>query len=534
MTLHVAVVAAHSPAASADALTAFARRLADDVAPVLEEASGTRWAFHPEERVGLPGDEPRRPSDFLGPGSLRMVEGPYDAVVVVTDVGVISRQQHLVPGLASPVARLLVLSTRELRRSPRGEPTLSLDHEGIRWNAATLLLHLLGHTLGLEHERRGSGTIMAPFEVDTARRELPAFSGQSCRRMTRLAHDFPEREDVDEGTFSEILFHLSSAARHPWQILRTLIRSRAPLLPLHLPRLSTAAVAPAFILVFTAEIWDAGFHMTDQEVWLFAALSILASAAYLPVALSLLLPRKERRFHTEHLAVVNVAILLNVALAIIGLFVMLVLIMLLVQIFIFPPDLVREWPSLELGSATITLVDQLRIAALISSIGVLTGALAGWAREPGRPPPPGAVPAQPVALRRGPALATLRGRDHHRDGAAGPLAQRWQYPVSSWKNAARASGSTSSMKAERCDSENTPSARSPADSASSTCRQTPSGSASNREMWKSIGSYWSQMPPSLRKSGIPEGVDTPAPVIATTESASRIAPAAKRSSVSSM
>jgi hypothetical protein len=306
-----------------------------------------------------------------------MVEGPYDAVVVVTDVGIISRQQHLVPGLTSPIARFVVLSTRDFRPSRRGKSSPPLDEEGLHWNAATLLLHLLGHALGLEHEPTESGTVMEPFRIDPGRRDLPPFSDASHRRLERLGSAFPEREDVDEGTLSEVLFHLSSAVRHPWQIFRTLVRSRAPLLPLHLPRLSTAALAPAFILVFTAEIWDAGFHMTDREVWLFAAISVLAAAIYLPVALSLLLPRKERRFHTEHLAVVNVAILLNVALAVVGLFVMLMTIMLFIQLFIFPPDLVREWPSLELGSATITLVDQLRIAALISSIGVLTGALAG-------------------------------------------------------------------------------------------------------------------------------------------------------------
>lgn len=374
--VHVGVFVASSPATPVEALQACAMRMTE-VARVLDDASGMRWVFHPEEPMGLQTDEPRRPSDFLGPGSLRMVEGPYDAVVVVTDVGVISRRQHLVPGLASPVARIVVLSTRDFRLSPRGEPSRPLDDEALHWNAATLLLHLLGHTLGLEHEPHGSGTVMAPFRILPDRRQLPGFSEDARRRVERLARDFPEREDVDEGTISEVLFHLTSAARHPGRILRTLVRSRAPLLPLHLPRLTTAAVAPAFILVFTAEIWDAGFHMTDREVWLFAALSMLASAIYLPVALSLLLPKKERRFHTEHLAVVNVAILLNVALAIVGLFVMLVLVMLLVQMFIFPPDLVREWPSLELGSAEITIVDQLRIAALISSIGVLTGALAG-------------------------------------------------------------------------------------------------------------------------------------------------------------
>lgn len=377
MEIHVAVLPAPSPELRADQLSAFARRLGEDVKPALEEATGIRWVFHVEELTRLSTDDPRRPSDFLDAASLRMVEGPYDAVVVVTDVALVSQRQRVVPGLASSVGRVLVLSTRKLRLAPRGEPSLSLEAEAVRWNAATLLLHLLGHALGLDHRAEGAGTIMAPFSVDAARRSLPAFSGRSRKRLERLAADFPQREDLDEGTLSELAFHLSSAVRHPGKVLAPVWRSRAPLLPLYLPRLTTAAVAPAFILVFTAEIWDAGFHMADRDVWIFALLTVIASTVYLSMAQNLFLPHKEKRFHTEHLAVVNVAILLIVFFTVVGLFFMLVLLMLAIQVFIFPPDLVREWPSLELGSALITVADQVRIAALISTIGVLTGALAG-------------------------------------------------------------------------------------------------------------------------------------------------------------
>jgi hypothetical protein len=375
--IHVAVLPLPSPNMCADGLTAFAGRLGEDVRPALEEATGIRWVFHVQEASRLPTEVPHRPSDFLDAASLRMVEGPFDAVVVVTDVALVSRAQRVVPGLVSSVGRVLVLSTRELRVAPRGEPSPTLESGPVRWNAATLLLHLLGHALGLDHRGEPAGSVMSPFSIDPARQGLPAFSERSRGRLGRLATEFPEREDRDEGTLSELAFHLSSAARHPRKVLTPVWRSRAPLLPLYLPRLSTAAVAPAFILVFTAEIWDAGFHMTDGGVWLFALVSVLASTIYLSVAQNLFLPHKEKRFHTEHLAVVNVAILLIVLFAILGLFLMLILLMLVIQIFIFPPDLVREWPSLELGTAVITLSDQIRIAALISTIGVLTGTLAG-------------------------------------------------------------------------------------------------------------------------------------------------------------
>jgi hypothetical protein len=142
-----------------------------------------------------------------------MMEGPFDAVVVVTDVALVSRRQRVVPGLVSSVGRVLVLSARDFRVAPRGEPSLTLEAEPVRWNAATLLLHLLGHALGLDHRGEPTGSVMSPFPLDPARPSLPSFSERSRRRPGRLAAEFPEREDRDEGTLSELDSHRYTAAR---------------------------------------------------------------------------------------------------------------------------------------------------------------------------------------------------------------------------------------------------------------------------------------------------------------------------------
>jgi hypothetical protein len=70
MEIHVAVLPAPSPEMSADGLTAFARRLGEDVTPALEEATGIRWVFHVLESNRLPTDVLHRPSDFLDAASL--------------------------------------------------------------------------------------------------------------------------------------------------------------------------------------------------------------------------------------------------------------------------------------------------------------------------------------------------------------------------------------------------------------------------------------------------------------------------------
>lgn len=372
--IQVGILPVHSPYVEPDELKSFLHSVIGEVKPAMETATGQEWELVLEAPVRLSDNDSRAPTDFLDSASLRLVEGPYDAILVVTDVGLVSRKQQLVPGLASVVSRVAVLSTRDIRNGPRGQAPYELGSEPVRWNAAALLMHLLGHLLGLEHGA-SAGTVMSRFSFDPSRHELPEFTRSNLRRLRQSSFRFPEREDFDEGTLSEVSFHISSALRHPKKVLLPPIRSRALLLPLRLPRLATAAVAPALILVFTAEIWDAGFHMKNYEVWGFALLSILAATGYLVLVQHLFFPRKERRYHTEHLAVANVAVLLSILAAVVGLFTMIGLLMLGIQLFIFPPDLIREWPSLEI--VRFTMVDQLRIAALISTVGVLTGALGG-------------------------------------------------------------------------------------------------------------------------------------------------------------
>ena len=374
--IHIGVIIANSPQMTPERLQAFAAGAIELAQAPMEEASAIEWSFDLEQSIRLTADGPRPASDFLQEASLRMVDGPYDAILVVTDAAIVSRREKEVPGLASAPARVMTISTRRLRVSARGEPLHPLDSAVVLRNAAALVLHLVGHLFGLRHVNT-AGAVMEPFTFDPERGTLPEFTEDTRRRLRKMAPHFPDRHDVDEGTLSELWFHLTSALRHPSQVLLPVLRSRAPLLPLRLPRLATAAVAPALILVFTAEIWDAGFHMTNREVWTFAIFSVVASAVYLMMAQRLFLPQKEKRYNTEHLAVVNVAMALTILVAVAGMFTMLMVLMLGVQIFIFPPDLIREWPSLDLGRADIGLTDQLRIAALISTIGVLTGALGG-------------------------------------------------------------------------------------------------------------------------------------------------------------
>lgn len=354
-------------------LLAFSRQLVRDVEEELEEATGLRWNFNFTDPSQLPTDNTRRPSDFLDDATLRMAEGPYDLMLVITDVALASQKNRVEAGFTSIVSRNVIISTRKLIMTGRNKPMFSLEDEAVRLNAAALLLRLVGTIMGLR--RRNDSPVMRPFFFQEDRQKIPRFTQSEADQLQRIKDRLPERELRGGSTLETFIFHLLMAFRHPKELLRPLIRNKALFLPLSLPRLVTAAVSPSFILLFTAEIWDVGLHMDNSVAIIFPAITIMAGSFYLVSIQALFLPRKEKRVLTEHLAVANTVIYISIFLACIGLFLMVGLLMLFMETYVFPTDLIQTWPTL--NKPGVTLLDKIRLAAFISTVGVTTGALAG-------------------------------------------------------------------------------------------------------------------------------------------------------------
>ena len=374
LQVDVGILVATAPGTDPGELQSFATRAARDVVDELASVTDVSWRFFLEDPAPLPDHDRRRPSEFLDRATNRMVEGPYDLVVVVTDVPLVSSRERFVPGLASPLSRVAVVSTRRLQRASRGEPRRSLDDTAVRWNAATLLLHLVGHVLGARHRDATDG-VMAPFRFDPDRPAVPSFDVDVERSLHRMARELPAAEMRRRGPLARLGFHARCAVRNPGAIGRALVNSRAPLLPLSLPKLSTAAVAPTLVIVFSAESWDVGFHMSNLTAGLFAVASILTAALYLLFSQNLSFPRKRHDVVTEHTALVNATVFLVLVLAMLGLFALVWGIMLVIEFVVFPPNLMSSWPSLE--EPAVSVLDLVRTGAFISTIGVLSGALAG-------------------------------------------------------------------------------------------------------------------------------------------------------------
>ena len=373
--MNVGIMIANSRESDATSLQSFAQSVSDDIRSELENATTLEWIFHLTEPLLLDSNAPQRPADFLDEASLRMVEGPYDLIIVVTDVALVSRKRQMVTGLASPTSHVITVSTRRLTMTPRAEAQRSLTSQEVRLNAGSLLLALIGRLCGLKFSGADKSQVMRPFRFNHGRTQLPRFNEAEQRRLARLAYKIPERELHNSHPVIDFIFHIIMALRHPGQLLRPLWRSRAPLLPLALPGLTTAAVAPSFLLVFTAEIWDVGLGMSNFTAAFYAIISILAATVYLIKAQSLFLPRESNKILTEHLAITNTVIFSSILLACIGLFFMVGALMLFIALYIFPAGLMETWPTLEQPS--ITHGDTIRLCVFIATVGVTTGALAG-------------------------------------------------------------------------------------------------------------------------------------------------------------
>jgi len=374
VVVDVGLLVAHSPRSGGVDLAGFADRAARDVVGELASATDASWRFHAEEPEELSDYDARYPSEFLEDAALRMVKGPYDLVVVVTDVPLLSRRERRVPGLASPLGRVAVVSTRTLRLSPRDQPRRSLDDAAVRWNGAALILHQIGHVLGAGHDEGGDAA-MAPFTFDAERNGVPRFDATLSRQFRREAGRIPEEETDARGPLGRLWFYLVSVARNPGEVAAAVVRSRALALPLSLPKLSTAALVPTLVVVFSAETWDVGLNITDGTATLFAVGSILLAAVYLLFSHNLLFPRGRQQVLTEHVALVNVAVFCILVLAMVGLYLLVGVIMLTIEYVVFPPNLMTNWPSLE--DPTVGVVELVRIAGFIATIGVLSGALGG-------------------------------------------------------------------------------------------------------------------------------------------------------------
>lgn len=294
--MNIGILVEYSQKHSIGKLEKFASQLITDVKPKLENATGILWSFDITDPSQLAIEDTRRPSDFLDDTIPQMTEGPYDMMHVITDVALATVRNRVDAGFISSVACIAMISTRKLVTTGRKQAMLSLNDESVRYNAATLFLQLVGTVMGLSHTRKGRSKIMSIFEFKPVRKSVPAFTQAEIDQLQRNKERLPERQLRGGSGLESFIFHVLMALRHPKQLFRPLLRNKAILLPLSLPKLVTAVVSPSFILLFTAEIWDVGINMPNSVAIMFAVMSIMGPAfIWLPYS-HFFYPGKKKEF----------------------------------------------------------------------------------------------------------------------------------------------------------------------------------------------------------------------------------------------
>lgn len=370
--LKAGVLIVHLPDSDPEPLRRMAEQLVRHAEAEVEAATGAAWDFAVPLPLTLDEGGVHREGDFLSKAMTTMAQGMLDLIIVLTDSPLSARDKALVYGSHSRTARVAVLSLRRLLESEDADAKRELDDPVVVRNAQALFLHLLGHLMGVVHEWE-HGNVMAPFRFRKDR-DVPRFSEAQRKRFKRKARKLPDQKVAAAGPLMAFIFHTISAFRNPGEVLVPLLRARAFLLPLQMPSMSTAALIPTLVLVFTAEIWDVAFHMPEVTAYGFALAVVLLGSLYLSVAQDLFFPRKERETLTEHAAVVNTVLWVSMLQALVGLFVVIGLFVWALEAYVFPEALMQKWTGLE---QVATRADRVRLAVFISTLGTMTAAMGG-------------------------------------------------------------------------------------------------------------------------------------------------------------
>jgi hypothetical protein len=375
LKLNVGILICHSPADKPDALQKFVEKIRGPVDDAIEETTGVRWVFNVGVPIALEDGTARQVTDFLDPAVNMLADNKLDMVIVVTDVPLAGQDRAMVFGSHSKTARIAAMSTRKLLEGKDGEEKRTLESKSVIENGAVLVLHLMGHMIGIVHQYY-KGHVMAPFRFMDPRPPL-RFGEKVGAKFKKKARLLPDQKVEVAGALMSFIFHMASMFRHPMHVLAPVLRGRAFRIPLAMPGMTTAALVPTLVLVFTAEIWDVGFHMSSIVAVLFAIATVILGAVYMGLVQNVFFPRKEKETLTEHAAVLNMVVYFSLVEALIGLFVVVGLFVWILEVYVFPPTLMAKWTALEgQDPSPVTIVERLRLAVFISTLATMTAVMA--------------------------------------------------------------------------------------------------------------------------------------------------------------
>ncbi len=298
----------------------------------------------------------------------------WDFGIVVTAADLISHWKPFAFAAFSTSLGLSVISTSRIDPENSSGPGCNSAHgTTCRGRIRSLVLHSLGHLIGLDHVDDRTNC-MYDFESATDLDAAHHWSSEQivqAREALREVADLRLEERSDLTNAGRVRFYLRSAWTNRREILQAISQGEPWLFPLRLSRLATAAISAQVVLMISAESWELGMSLQLPTAIVFALFCLLLTSVYV-VRQQRVLVRRERTGNREQTAITNVSAMVIISGGLLTTLLGLFLVTLAGCLLLFPRSVVVSW------AGSVTQIGWPQYAALalsIATVGLVIGAL---------------------------------------------------------------------------------------------------------------------------------------------------------------
>ncbi len=317
----------------------------------------------------VPAEGAYAPLDFVRIGLSEKLERDIHFLLIVTEVDLSATSVSFALALPSQLTNVGVISTRRLDPSFCGdEPQTDKAVERL----AALMFHTFGHLLNLDHSPDPANLMYDVAQVE----ELDLMTEVTPEQFAEIRRQLPReaRERVRERGASRWSFVLRMVGRNASAIATAVGRANPARMVGRLPTMLAAALSIVIVLFFSPEMWDVASTVEFYQLMIFALAAILGSTFVLYRAFAFGNVLRRDRLLSESGVVTEAATIVALMLTMASLYALFAGAVYLGIVTIFPRRLMETWPTVD---PAVRSIDHLKLALLISGVGVLAGSLGG-------------------------------------------------------------------------------------------------------------------------------------------------------------
>eukprot|EP00913_Durusdinium_trenchii_P013422 g12603.t1 len=291
----------------------------------------------------------------------------WDFVFVVTSAELVSHYRPFALSAVSRATDAAVISTARLQ--PDAIENAADAETFLAMRLLKLVLHAFGHLNGLDHHS-DSANLM--YNIESAG-NLEAMQSWDSSQLKRCRASLQEISDVrleeQRTPRLSLTFYLRGMWINRHEIANAIREAHPWEFPARLPRLTTAAVSAAILLLMTAETWDVAH---SQGVWQLAGLLVVAMGLttwYVTMRQQLLIRRDVRL--TEQSVITNVSAVAIVFSGMLTTLIVQLAFVAAIELLLFQPEVIVQWTRDSDGR--FSAAEYSSVAIFISSLAIAPG-----------------------------------------------------------------------------------------------------------------------------------------------------------------